>query len=245
MGFFNLNARKPEASIMAMSQVVDLKRLNVPQLAQHHACIEGQIPLSELERVVEGLQSPETERGPQEPSKEPGREEDLSAPLAFAGSSSAVEWSMAFFQSELPPLSAQPKLPNQQPHGSSLGSLLSREHPSLSLKASACLELICQRCLAPMEAWVHVDRQFFWVPNEAAAMALDDVLEEDVLVSSASFDGQTLIEDELIMAMPLVPMHEACPVVLSQHHGATPDDDLLSIRPNPFAVLSSLKVKKS
>ena len=77
-----------------------------------------------------------------------------------------------------------------------------------------------------------------------ARRALDEALEDDLLVSSSAFDGQALVEDELILAMPLVPMHDTCPVALSPQQGSSAQDDLLSSRPNPFSVLSGLKVKK-
>jgi uncharacterized protein len=126
-----------------------------------------------------------------------------------------------------------------------LSQLLTRELPSVVLNASARVGLVCQRCLGPLQLTLDVQRQFYWVMNEDTAMALDEAMEEDVLVSSSAFDGQALIEDELIMSLPLVPMHETCLVALPQQLGVSIDDELLSIRPNPFAVLSGLKVKKS
>ncbi|MFC3217232.1 hypothetical protein [Comamonas sp. JC664] len=48
--------------------------------------------------------------------------------------------------------------------------------------------------------------------DEATAAALDDESEEDVLVLAPQIDALELIEDELLMALPMVPMHEVCPV---------------------------------
>jgi uncharacterized protein len=62
-------------------------------------------------------------------------------------------------------------------------------------------------------------------------------------VLSPDFDLMGLIEDELLMALPLVPMHEAC---LSEHAPTSEDDAAagLAEKPNPFAVLATLKTRK-
>jgi uncharacterized protein len=61
-----------------------------------------------------------------------------------------------------------------------------------------------------MRLEVQVDRPFRFVSSEQAAEAEDDQAEEDLLVATPSFDALTLIEDELILALPLVPRHDDC-----------------------------------
>lgn len=114
----------------------------------------------------------------------------------------------------------------------------------LHLKVHAVLPLTCQRCLAPVEVTIEVDRAFRFVADEATAEALDDESEEDLLVISRSFDLPGLIEDELLMEMPVVPRHTRCPtevklVVADPEFEAQPEG-----RPNPFAVLQQLKTAK-
>lgn len=115
-------------------------------------------------------------------------------------------------------------------------------HPEvwLHLQADAVLPLTCQRCLAPVEVPVSVDRSFRFVADEATAEAEDDESEEDLLVLSRAFDLPALIEDEVLMEMPLVPQHEECPepVKLSVQDA---DFEPESARPNPFAALAKLK----
>jgi uncharacterized protein len=69
----------------------------------------------------------------------------------------------------------------------------------LHLKASAVLPLTCQRCLAPVDVTLTVDRAFRFVADEATALAQDDESEEDLLVLSREFDLVELVEDELLM----------------------------------------------
>ena len=110
----------------------------------------------------------------------------------------------------------------------------------LDLKASVHLPMQCQRCLTPVLALVQAERSFRFVLDEATAAALDDEAEEDVLVLSRDFDALALVEDELILSLPLVPLHEVCPEVLPTSV-ADPEFEAASERPNPFGVLASLK----
>ena len=78
--------------------------------------------------------------------------------------------------------------------------------------------------------------------TEAEAEAQDDDAEEDLLVLEPQFDLLALLEDELLMAFPLVPMHEQCPSPPSFQAGEAelPPEDA---KPHPFAALAQLKKK--
>lgn len=110
----------------------------------------------------------------------------------------------------------------------------------LDLEAEVALPMQCQRCLTPVSMAVQAERSFRFVADEATAAALDDESEEDVLVLSREFQALELVEDELIMALPLVPLHDECPVAV-QMAAADPEVDAAEARPNPFAALASLK----
>jgi uncharacterized protein len=113
----------------------------------------------------------------------------------------------------------------------------------LHLTATAHVPLTCQRCLGKVDLPLSVDRDFRFVADEATALAEDDDSQEDLLVLSRDFDVQALMEDELLMAMPIVPMHEACEseyVQTSNDLGA----HVLEERPHPFAALAGFKIRK-
>ena len=114
----------------------------------------------------------------------------------------------------------------------------------LHLQASAELPQTCQRCLSPYAQPVEVDRWFRFVADEAVALAEDDECEEDLLAFEPRFDLAALIEDELLLALPLVPMHEVCPVPVRMSAGELPDLPEEK-KPNPFAALSALKGRAS
>jgi len=112
----------------------------------------------------------------------------------------------------------------------------------LALQARVDLALQCQRCLTPVVQPVVAERNFLFVADEATAEALDEDSEADVLVISRDFDALALVEDELILALPLVPRHARCPAELPSV-AMDEDFEVASERPNPFAALAALKKK--
>lgn len=112
--------------------------------------------------------------------------------------------------------------------------------PWLRLKADATLPLTCQRCLQPVDVPLEVDRAFRFVADEATAEALDDDSEEDLLALQRDFNLRELIEDELIMALPLVPRHDECPVPVQMSSSDEDFEEANSAAPNPFAALAGL-----
>lgn len=114
--------------------------------------------------------------------------------------------------------------------------------PWLHLEAKVVVPLKCQRCLGSVDELLEVDRWYRFVADEATAELEDDDSEEDVLALEPRPDIAQLVEDELLMAMPLVPMHETCPVAVPMQAGAVGESDGEEVpRENPFAQLARLK----
>lgn len=115
----------------------------------------------------------------------------------------------------------------------------------LQLHAAVDLPLECQRCLAPVVTRVEAARRLRFVEGgEAAAAALDADSEDDILPLARSMDLLELVEDELLLALPIVPRHELCPEPLPAtlgEAGIEPDDE--PEKPHPFAALAKLKRK--
>ncbi len=105
----------------------------------------------------------------------------------------------------------------------------------LHLGASCRLALQCQRCLQPVATDLAVQRELRFVAGEDAATQLDAESDYDVLALSRALDLQELIEDELLLAMPLVPLHEVCPEPLPF---ANEEDEAAA---HPFAGLAALR----
>lgn len=122
----------------------------------------------------------------------------------------------------------------------------------LVLQTQATVWLTCQRCLQPFALPLALDQRIRFVRDEAQAEALDAEIEDDVLALSRSFDLRALVEDELLLALPIVPRHVQCPQPLMLGLGglgtgdaspaATPE--AVPERAHPFAALQRLKAVK-
>jgi uncharacterized protein len=106
----------------------------------------------------------------------------------------------------------------------------------LDLTLKGVVQMKCQRCLGAMAESIDASYRFQFVKDEETAQAQDEAQDEvDTLVHSRQFDLHELIEDEMLMALPFVSLHEICPEA-----GAAaflPTD----AKSNPFAVLKNLK----
>jgi uncharacterized protein len=81
------------------------------------------------------------------------------------------------------------------------------EFPGLVGVLQAHPWLVCQRCLEPFEATVESDVHVALVANDADADRVPEEF-EPVQTESGWFDLFEMIEDELLLALPLVPLHE-------------------------------------
>lgn len=99
--------------------------------------------------------------------------------------------------------------------------------------------VVCQRCLQPMQLQLGSTLDLLVVDDDAALQELADD-EDAVALADGQLDLPALIEDELILSLPLVPLHEDrnCNTVLAtlREEGAGTE-----ARPNPFAILATLK----
>lgn len=111
----------------------------------------------------------------------------------------------------------------------------------LHLSAQARVLRDCQRCLERVALDLDLTRSLRFVADEATAELLDADSEDDVLMLPRSLDLHDLIEDELLLALPIVPMHEVCPQHLPTAAGRLADAAEPAPAKSPFAVLSGLK----
>ncbi|MDH3000318.1 hypothetical protein A1D23_09010 [Chelonobacter oris] len=105
------------------------------------------------------------------------------------------------------------------------------------------VELICQRCDKPFTVTSECDFCYSPVSNMDQADVLPDIYEPIEFNEFGEIDLRDIVEDELMLSLPLVPMHdpEHCEVsVAEQVFGKLPAE---AEKPNPFAVLANLKRK--
>ncbi len=110
-----------------------------------------------------------------------------------------------------------------------------RGQPRLRLEVNGVLPLICQRCLGVVEQELEIDSllELVSADSEPTQEELEDD-SVDFLPVSGSLDVRALVEDEILLALPVAPRHEAC----SPPAAAEAGDE-----PHPFAALAALKTK--
>lgn len=101
---------------------------------------------------------------------------------------------------------------------------------------SGKLILACQRCMEPMGYDVDLESRFYFSRPELRQHDIDDA---DVIVVEDELDLYALIEDEVLLSLPMITMHiaEEC---LATDLMAKKDETKLQ-KPNPFAVLKNIK----
>ena len=111
------------------------------------------------------------------------------------------------------------------------GDIKRFRQPSLHLHINSQLPVICQRCLDEM--LIKLDLKFDYLLSDSSVNAMEESDELDWLEINSEMDMRELIEDELLLAMPIAPVHAASCNKLNMQSGE---------KPNPFAVLKG-KIK--
>ena len=108
-----------------------------------------------------------------------------------------------------------------------------KKQPRVQGKIQAEVDLICQRCLETMVWSLQLDFLLGIVRNEEEAKALPDCY-DPWLVPGEQASLAELVQEELILGLPLVARHETC--------ASVGDQQILNEqeKPQPFAVLKDL-----
>jgi uncharacterized protein len=88
-----------------------------------------------------------------------------------------------------------------------LGSL------SLKLTVHGQVEMTCQRCLGSMQHTVEIDRMVYLARTEVEVERLDALPDSDAILVGETLNLIDLVEDEVLLGLPLAPMHAVgeCP----------------------------------
>jgi uncharacterized protein len=90
------------------------------------------------------------------------------------------------------------------------------------LEVRGCLDMICQRCLGALSVELAVQTSVWVVRDEAAAHALDSSGDTIVSPPGERLDVATMVEDEVLLAMPFAARHAAG--TCDAHSGAQLDE---------------------
>jgi uncharacterized protein len=111
--------------------------------------------------------------------------------------------------------------------------------PVLRGNLTADVQMCCQRCLQNMPLSIDADIHFALQTVRQSEKGMPEDIEV-LIVEDSSMSLYDFVEDEIILALPLVAMHETdeCSVKLDE------DGPVKQEKPNPFAVLAELKPRK-
>jgi len=101
---------------------------------------------------------------------------------------------------------------------------------ALAVEVSGQLRLTCQRCLGALEFPLAATSVLELADSQAEIDAADD--ERDRVLASKSMDVAAIVEDEAILALPMVPLHASCETAVA-HAGRK--------EASPFAALAGLQ----
>ncbi len=115
------------------------------------------------------------------------------------------------------------------------GGRNARGETELALRVQGELVLICQRCLGALPFRLDTLTRFVLVKDEAGLPKPEDEdAAAEYLVAQRSLDVATLVEDEVLLNLPLAPMH-------AQGQCGDAPDGLREGRGSPFGVLQGFK----
>ena len=102
--------------------------------------------------------------------------------------------------------------------------------PKVVISVRGRLRFVCQRCFGPVEFPLAIDSDVILAGSEREIEEADDDL--DRVLAGKEMEVSTLIEDEILLSLPMVPRHDECSAVGAEEHKP---------RPSPFAALKKLK----
>jgi len=108
--------------------------------------------------------------------------------------------------------------------------------PLLTVRLDGVVPLTCQRCLQPFGAAVAQQTDLLLARDEAELARLD-AEETEVVLANTTLDPLNLVEDELLLSLPLSPRHDEDACAAARR--AMPDD----AKRSPFAGLAALKTR--
>lgn len=104
-------------------------------------------------------------------------------------------------------------------------------------KIGAKLRLVCERCLQPYELDISLEPLFYF---DVSGTEPDEQDERDIIQVSDPVDLKSLVEDEILLALPMIPMHEPDQCEASDSGYQEPVSKQGSDESHPFAQLAEL-----
>lgn len=123
----------------------------------------------------------------------------------------------------------------------------------VDIKVTGVLNMECQRCLDPVEINIATDSTLLVVAHDEEAKAAIKE-SEPLVIDDDQLDVYGLIEDEILLSLPIIPMHQSEKASIADatnmdsmnSEAVLPNTETATVRAqrdNPFDVLVNLKSK--
>lgn len=116
--------------------------------------------------------------------------------------------------------------------------------PYMQGEFTTTVSMKCERCLQAMPVKLDVHSLLAMVMDEQKIEGLAEQYEPWLLESSDDVPLSSVIEDELILALPLVPRHDEACLPASEWVSSDESVEEVEEKVSPFAILATLKTKK-
>ena len=110
------------------------------------------------------------------------------------------------------------------------GEIDDRGKSGLKLAVDGTVRLQCQRCLGDVDLPLQFEASLELASSEAEILAADD--DVDRVLAGRAMSVAALVEDEVILALPMAPKHEQCRPAAGSDEG---------VGPSAFQALAALK----
>ena len=118
------------------------------------------------------------------------------------------------------------------------GGMDSRGDPLLEVRIEGQCQLRCQRCLHAMDYVIGIETRLLLRDQESLDALGDEEDEEcDSILADKHLDVLNLLEDEILLSLPIAPKHEAGACRMAYGESGRKEE-------HPFAALAKLKVVK-
>lgn len=111
---------------------------------------------------------------------------------------------------------------------------------TLKIMIAGMVTLCCQRCLSKLEHTLDVKTSLLIARNQDEYSYYDEDNSVDAILASPNIDALTLIEDEIILSLPISPRHQENECSINNITIST-SEITRAVKKHPFISLKSLK----